>query len=128
MHKRLMDLTDVALYELEVKGPELIGMIEIDMHEQYMFEGALIPTTERLFVNVFDKYGNVLKREIPLEDITNIKLRKMFLLDDTVEIWIGSEVLIRMYGIKQMKLGRFKAFIQRHRARKLHIGDNEVAV
>lgn len=121
MHNILIDLSDVARFENEATGPELVGTIEFEVDGQHMFEGALVPTTQRLFVNVVDKYGEVLKRDIRLEDITDIREDKQFLLGNGFHIWVGNEVVISMYGVQQAKRDKFIEFLRKYRARALYI-------
>ena len=46
------NLTNVALLENEFIGSSVIGEIEIQSDGQYVFQGALVQTTERLYVNL----------------------------------------------------------------------------
>ncbi|MFD2831465.1 PH domain-containing protein [Corticicoccus populi] len=123
MRNKITDLSDVALFENEVTGTELAGTIEFEINEQHIFEGALVPTTRRLFVNVYDRYGNVLKQSIRLEDITDIRQSRQILLGNILHIWVGNEVLITMHGIPQIKLEKFVRFLRKYRAKAMHIED-----
>jgi hypothetical protein len=125
MHNKLVDLSDVALFEHEVIGPELVGTIEFDVSGQHMFEGALVVTTKRLFVNVIDKYGDILKKDIRLKDISDVRRDEQFLLGKGCHIWIDNEVIVSMYGLQEAKLDKFINFIRKYRARALHIDSKE---
>lgn len=114
------NLTDVALLENEYIGPSLIGTIEIESDGQYVFQGALVPTTERLYVNLEKSDGEVFHHQIDYRDISIVTVENRVLTGKILNFWIGSKIEVSMNVLSEKKLNKFLMFYRKHRARALH--------
>ena len=112
-------LTDVALLENEFIGPSLIGAIEIESDGQYVFQGALVPTTERLFVNLEKSDGRVVHHQIDYTDISIVTVEQRVLSGKVLNFWIGRKIEVSMNVLSEKKLNKFLMFYRKHRARAL---------
>ncbi|MHC0551968.1 PH domain-containing protein [Salinicoccus sp. CNSTN-B1] len=126
MHNRLKDLDDMALYEDEVVGPELIGTVEYEKDGHHSFHGGIIPTTHRLFIKL--RQGEEIETHaVEYKDITGITTENLLLVGNIIHIWIGSEIVISMKSVSDGKLDKFLDFIYRYRAKRLKL-DEEISV
>ena len=114
------NLTNVALLENEFIGPSLIGEIEIESDGQYVFQGALVPTTERLYVNLEKGDGGVTHHQIDYTDISIVTVEHRVLVGKILNFWIGNKIEVSMYVLSENKMNKFLMFYRKHRARALH--------
>ena len=112
-------LTDVALLENEFIGPSLIGAIEIESDGQYVFQGALVLTTERLFVILEKSDGGVVHHQIDYTDISIVTVESRVLSGKILNFWIGRKIEVSMNVLSEKKLNKFLMFYRKHRARAL---------
>lgn len=112
-------LTDVALLENERIGPGLIGTIEFERDGQYIFQGALIPTTERLFVNLERDGEGVTRHQIDYKDISIVTVERRALSGKILNFWIGDKLEVSMNISSEKNLKKFLEFYRNHRARAL---------
>lgn len=126
MLSSFLDLSNVARFESEGFGPEIMGTIEFEFGSKQIYQGALVPTTHRLFLNLEDEEGGIFTEEINLKDITYIKSFKEFLLGNEIQIWTGDKIAVRMHGITDFRLHKFLVFLRKHRAKQLNIEDTRV--
>lgn len=112
-------LTNVALLENEWIGPGLIGTIEFESDGQYIFQGALIPTTERLFVNLDKSDGGVANHQINYTDISIVTIERRALSGKILNFWIDDRVEVSMNVTSEKDLKKFMEFYRKHRAHAL---------
>lgn len=112
-------LTDVALLENEWIGPSLIGSIEFESDGQYIFQGALVPTTERLFVNLERSDGGVSCHQMDYTDISIVTVEQRALMGKVLNFWIGKKIEVSMNVTSEKSLIKFLEFYRKHRARAL---------
>ncbi|WP_052254631.1 PH domain-containing protein [Salinicoccus sp. YB14-2] len=112
-------LTNVALLENEWIGPGLIGTIEFESDGQYIFQGALIPTTERLFVNLEKSEGGVANHQINYTDISIVTIERRALSGKILNFWIDDRVEVSMNVTSEKDLKKFMEFYRKHRAHAL---------
>lgn len=112
-------LTNVALLENEWIGPGLIGTIEFESDGQYIFQGALIPTTERLFVNLEKSDGGVANHQINYTDISIVTIERRALSGKILNFWIDDRVEVSMNVTSEKDLKKFMEFYRKHRAHAL---------
>ncbi|HIV82399.1 MAG TPA: hypothetical protein H9994_06790 [Candidatus Salinicoccus merdavium] len=114
------NLTNVALLENEFIGPGLIGEVEIESDGQYIFQGALVPTTERLFVNLERGDEGATRHQIDYRDISIVTVEHRVLAGKILNFWIGNKIEVSMHVLSEKKLNKFLMFYRKHRARALH--------
>ena len=112
-----VNLTNVALLENEFIGLA-IGEVEIESDGRYIFPGALVPTTERLFVNLKRRRGH--RRQIDYRDISIVTVEHRVLAGKILNFWIGNKIEVSMHVLSEKKLNKFLMFYRKHRARALH--------
>lgn len=112
-------LTNVALLENEWIGPGLIGTIEFESDGQHIFQGALIPTTERLFVNLEKSDGGVANHQINYTDISIVTIERRALSGKILNFWIDDRVEVSMNVTSEKDLKKFMEFYRKHRAHAL---------
>lgn len=112
-------LTDVALLENERIGPGLIGSIEFESEGQYIFQGALIPTTERLFVNLERSDEELTRHEIDYTDISIVTVERRAISGKVLNFWIDDRVEVSMNVTSEKDLKKFMEFYRKHRAHAL---------
>src|SRR5690625_4747549 len=118
-NKSLYDLSDIELAENEAIGPSLVGGIEVESEGRYIFQGALIPTTERLFVNIEKATGEVEHHPLNYTDISVVTVENRPLSGKMVHLWIGKKIEVSMNVTHDKNLQKFLAFYRKHRARAL---------
>ncbi|MCD2137450.1 PH domain-containing protein [Salinicoccus halitifaciens] len=118
-NKSLYDLSDIELAENEAIGPELIGTIEFENDGRYIFQGALILTTERLFVNIEKPDGEIEHHQLKYTDISLVTVENRALSGKIVHFWIGKKIEVSMNVTHDKNLQKFLAFYRKHRARAL---------
>lgn len=118
-NKSLYDLTDIELSKNEAIGPSLVGSIEFESEGKYIFQGALIPTTERLFVNIETTGGEVEHHQLSYTDISVVTVENRPLSGKVVHLWMGRKIEVSMNVTHDKNLQKFLAFYRKHRARAL---------
>lgn len=120
MHSKLKSLGDVELRDSEVIGPELIGTIEYEKNGCHAFYGAIIPTTERIFVNI--RHGDRIDRHpVEYSEISGISTENLLMVGNIIHIWIGREIKISMKSVSDGKLDKFLSFLYKYRSRQLRL-------
>ncbi len=112
-------LKDVALLENEWVGPALIGSIEFESDGQYIFQGALVPTTERLFVNLERSDREITRHVIDYTDISIVTLERRAISGKVLNFWINNRIEVSMNVTSEKDLKKFLEFYRKHRARAL---------
>ena len=112
-------LTDVALLENERIGPGLIGSIEFESEGHYIFQGALIPTTERLFVNLERSDEELTRHEIDYTDISIVTVERRAISGKVLNFWIDDRVEVSMNVTSEKDLKKFIEFYRKQRAHAL---------
>ena len=112
-------LKDVALLENEWIGPALIGAIEFESDGQYIFQGALVPTTERLFVNLERSDREITRHVIDYTDISIVTLERRAISGKVLNLWINNRIEVSMNVTSEKDLKKFLEFYRKHRARAL---------
>ncbi|GAB3059421.1 PH domain-containing protein [Salinicoccus sesuvii] len=120
MHSKLKSLGDVELRGNEVIGPELVGTIEYEKNGCHSFYGAIIPTTERIFVNIRSEDG-IDRHPVEYKDITGISTENLLMVGNIIHIWIGREIKISMKSVSDGKLDKFLSFLYKYRSRQLRL-------
>lgn len=118
-NKHLYELKNHILSENEAIGPELIGTIEFESDGRYIFQGSLVPTTERLFVNVENTDGELQSHQLDYTDISLVTVENRPLSGRIVHFWIGKKVEVSMNVTHEKNLKKFLEFYRKYRARAL---------
>lgn len=113
------NLTNVALLENEWIGPGLFGTIEFESGGQYIFQGALVPTTERLFVNLERSDGGMIPHQIDYADISLVTVEQRALSGKVLNFWVGRKIEVSINILSDKKLNKFLKFYRKYRARAL---------
>lgn len=121
MYKKLKDMENAELFENEVVGPELIGTIEYEQGGRYEFEGAIIPTTHRLFIRNIDQNNEIKTESVMLKDITGISRENLLMVGRVIHIWIGENIGVSLKCVSEGKIDKFLEFLYKYRTRELHL-------
>ncbi|MFC3418635.1 PH domain-containing protein [Salinicoccus hispanicus] len=120
MHNKLKSLERIRLRDDEVIGPELVGTIEYEKNGFHSFYGAIIPTTERVFVNIRHEDG-IDSHPVEYSEISGISTENLLMVGNIVHIWIGKEIKISMKSVSDGKLDKFLNFLYKYRSRQLRL-------
>ncbi|TVT27703.1 hypothetical protein FO441_08325 [Salinicoccus cyprini] len=120
MHRKLKSLDNVELRDDEVVGPEIVGTIEYEKDGFHSFYGAIITTTQRVFVNIRREDG-IESHPVEYSDISGISTENLLMVGNIIHIWIGNEIKISMKSVSDGKLDRFLSFLYKYRSRQLRL-------
>ncbi len=118
-NRSLYNLSDVALLENEAIGPSLVGGIEYEYDGRYVYQGAIIPTTERLFINIEKPTGEVEHHELDYTDISLVTVENRPLSGKILHLWKGRRIEVSINVTREKDLKRFLEFGRKYRARAL---------
>lgn len=118
-NKNLYDLSNIELAAHEAIGPELVGTIEFENDGKYIFQGALVLTTERVFVNIENVDGEIEHHQLKYTDISLVTVENRALSGKIIHFWLGKKIEVSMNVTHDKNLQKFLEFYRKYRARAL---------